>query len=267
MTRVQQAKAEPWRHLERAYRDPPAAYARLNELARAEGWTEAAARIDAAHEQIGRLRGHDGMFAGPSAQLERAYAIIAARRLGDSLRRIAEAERPAERQYRENVTAQLQRDKVGVPKLSAAAAAVLEMVHAARTEQPGEARHVAETRNRPAVARAWEMGQRNPTIAAEIDRFEKAAKQRLGGEAGIIAFLRNVHDGRLALPRVEPGQQQGPARASAWPRRGPARAPRSSARAGGGPRARTPAAAPRAAARTEPRAVGSRCKQADGVND
>ena len=186
--RVQQAKSEPWRHLERAYRDPHAAQARLNELARADGWAGAAARIDEAHEQLGQLRGRDGMFAGPSAQLERAYAIIAARRLGDSLRRIGEAERPAERQYREDVTAQLQRDRVGVPKLSAEAAAVLEAVHAARPEQPGEPRYVADTRNRLAVARAWEAGQRNPAIAAEIDRFEKAAEQRLGGEEGIAAL-------------------------------------------------------------------------------
>ena len=205
---VQQAKSEPWRHLERAYRDPHMAQAQLNELARAEGWTEAAARIDTAHEQLGRLRGHDGMFAGSSAQLERAYAIIAARRLGDSLRRIGEAERPAERQYREDVTAQLQRDTVGVPKLSAAAAAVLEAVHAARTEQPGESGYVADTRDRPAVARAWEVGQRNLVIAAEIDRFEKAAEQRLGGEKGIVAFLRNANEGRPALPGVEPGQRR-----------------------------------------------------------
>jgi hypothetical protein len=203
---VQQAKSEPWHHLERAYQDPHTAQARLNELARAEGWTEVAARIDEAHEQLGGLRGHDGMFAVSSAQLDRAYAIIAARRLGDSLRRIAEAVRPAERQYRENVTAQLQRDRVGVPKLSAEAAAVLEAVHAARTEQPGASRYASDTRNRPAVARVWEAGQQNPAIAAEIDRFEKAAEQRLGGEEGVTAFLRNVDEGRPSLPGVEPGQ-------------------------------------------------------------
>ncbi len=204
---VQQAKSAPWRHLERAYRDPHAAQARLNELARAEGWTKAAARIDTAHEQLGQLRGRDGMFAGSSAQLDRAYAIIAARRLGDSLRRIGEAERPAERQYREDVTAQLQRDAVGVPKLSAEAAAVLEAVHAADTAPPGESEYVADTRNRPAVAQAWEAGRRNPMIAAEIDRFEKAAEQRLGGE-GIAAFLRSAHEGGPSLPGVEPGQGQ-----------------------------------------------------------
>ena len=60
------------------------------------------------------------------------------------------------------VTAQLQRDKVGVPKLSAEAAAVLEAVHAASTERPGESWVIAATRDRPAVARAWETGQRNP---------------------------------------------------------------------------------------------------------
>jgi hypothetical protein len=207
-TGVRQAQSEPWRHLERVYRDPHAAQARLNELARAEGWTEAAARIDEAHEQLGPLRGRDGMFATQSAQLDRAYAIIAARSLGDSLRRVGEAERRAERQFRESVTAQLQRDAVGVPKLSAAAAAVLEAVHAARTEPPGDSWYAADLRDRAAVARAWEMGQRNPTIAAEIDRFEKAAAQRLGGEAGVIAFLRSAHENRPLLPGVEPGQRQ-----------------------------------------------------------
>jgi hypothetical protein len=102
----------------------------------------------------------------------------------------------------------LQRDAVGVPKLAAAAAAVLDAVHAARTEPLGESWHVAATRDRAAVARVWEMGQRHPTIAAEIDRFEKAAAQRLGDEAGIIAFLRSAHEGRPLLPGVEPGQER-----------------------------------------------------------
>jgi Ti-type conjugative transfer relaxase TraA len=204
--RVQQAKSEPWHHLERAYRDPHAAHARLNELARAEGWTGAVARIDAAPEQLGHLLGRAGMFARPAAEMDRAYAIIAARSLGDSLRRIAEVERQAERQYRENVTAQLQRDKVGVPKLSAEATAVLEAVHAASTEQPGESWYVAATRDRPAVARVWEAAQRNPVIAAEIDRFEKAAEQRLGDEEGITAVLLSAQEGKLSVPGVQPRQ-------------------------------------------------------------
>jgi Ti-type conjugative transfer relaxase TraA len=206
--RVQQARSEPWPHLGRAYRDPRAAHARLIELVRAEGWTGAAARIDAEHEQLGHLLGRDGIFAGRLAQLDRAYAISASRSLGDSLRRIAETERQAEHQYREDVTTQLRRDKVGVPKLSAEAAAVLEAVHAASTERPGESWVIAATRDRPAVARAWERGQRDPRIAAEIDRFENAAEQRLGGEEGVIAFLRNAADGGLSLPPVEPRQER-----------------------------------------------------------
>jgi microcystin degradation protein MlrC len=64
--------------------------------------------------------------------------------------RFAEAERQAECQFRENVTAQKQRDAVGVTKLSAEAAAALEAVHAARTEQPGESWYIADTRDRAA---------------------------------------------------------------------------------------------------------------------
>jgi hypothetical protein len=74
-----------------------------------------------------------------------------------------------------------------MPKLLVEAAAVLEAVHAARTEQPGESWYVADTRDRPAAARAWEAGQCRPAIAAEIDRFEKAAEQRLGGAAAPLS--------------------------------------------------------------------------------
>ena len=241
---VGQAKSEPRQRLERAYRDPHAARAKLDELARAEGWTGAAARIDAEPERLGPLRGRDGMFAGPSAQLERVQARIAARPLGDSLRRIGEAERHAERQYREQVTAQLRRDAVGVPKLSAVATAVLEAVHAAG----------AEPRSRAAVARAWETGRRNPAVAAEIDRFETAAEQRLGGGEGVAALLRGAHQGKPSLPG-DRARARPTGGAGARPRRGAARAPRSSMAMRAG-RRRAPPRAPPAAARTQPRAVG-----------
>ena len=51
--------------------------------------------------------GRDGIFAGRAAQLDRAYAISAARSLGDSMRQIGEAERRGEGQFRDNVTAQM----------------------------------------------------------------------------------------------------------------------------------------------------------------
>jgi hypothetical protein len=81
-------------------------------------------------------------------------------------------------------------------------------VHAARTEQPGESWYAAATRNRPAVERAWEAGQRNPTIAAEINRFETTAEQRLGGEEGVAALLRGAHEGKLSMPGLEPGHRR-----------------------------------------------------------
>lgn len=126
---------------------------------RAEGWRGAALRIEAEPEQLGRLLGRNGMFASRSAQMDRARASAAALSLGHNLSRIAEAEQWAERDYRASVTAQIARDKVGVPKLSAEAMTALETVRAASSrEQPGRSQHQAESRNRPAVARAWEQG-------------------------------------------------------------------------------------------------------------
>jgi hypothetical protein len=207
--RVKDAKGEPWRHLERAYRDPHAAHAKLETLIRAEGWHGAAQRVQAKPDQLGRLLGRDGLFAGRFAQLDRAHAISAARSVASSLTRIAEVEQRAERDYRAQVAAQIARDTVGVPKLSVKAASVLEAVHAAASrDQPGEHWLYAGSRNRPAVARAWEEGRRNPTVAAEIDRFEAAARQRLG-EAGVTAAFRAAREGsRLSVPGVGPEHRQ-----------------------------------------------------------
>jgi hypothetical protein len=156
----------------RAYRDPHAAHARLTDLLKQHSWADASARVAAEPAQLGRLRGRDGIFAGRFAQLERANAILAARSVGYSLTRIAEAEQRAERGYRESVAAQSRRDAVGIPKLSAAAMAVLEAVHAVRAERSDEPWRLAPSNGRAAVAQAWETGRRNPAIAAEIDRFE-----------------------------------------------------------------------------------------------
>lgn len=144
-------------------------------------------------DELGRLRGREGFFASRFAQRDRAHAMLAAPVVGHSLIRIAEAEQRAAREYREAVTAQLTRDAVGIPKLSAAATAVLESVLAARAERSGDP-WLARSSDRAAVAQAWETGQRNPAVAAEIDRFEQAAEQRLGPE-GIGEALRSVSGG------------------------------------------------------------------------
>ena len=122
---------------------------KLEELIKAEGWTGAAARVGAEPELLGRLLGRGGLFASRSAQLDRSGATSAARSLSSSLSGIAQAERQAERDYRDSVTRQMRRDAVGVPKLSVEATAVLETVRAAasRAEQPGE---------------TWRQGERAP---------------------------------------------------------------------------------------------------------
>lgn len=118
--------------------------------------------------------------------------------LGRSLTRIVETEKEAERDYRAEVTAQIARDKVGVPKLSMEAEAILLAVRAAANrDQPGEHWLHADSRTRPAVAQAWAEGRRNPAVAAEIDRFDQAARQRLGAE-GVASAFQTMWDGGLA---------------------------------------------------------------------
>jgi Ti-type conjugative transfer relaxase TraA len=95
---VQAAKDEPRHYLVRSYRDPHAAHARLTDLLKHHGWTDVAARVMAEPDQLGRLRGREGFLASRSAQLDRAHAMSAARALGHSLIRIAEAEQRTARE-------------------------------------------------------------------------------------------------------------------------------------------------------------------------
>lgn len=147
------------------------------------------------------------MLASEGARLDRATAISAARSVGYSLGRIVEARQRAERAYRASVTAQIERDKVGVPQLSAEAASVLDAVHVAagigtnarERSYWEELQSRADTRNRPAVVKAWEEGLRKPAVAAEIGRFEAAARQRLG-EEGVASALRR---GGFSVPGLE----------------------------------------------------------------
>jgi hypothetical protein len=191
---VQKVKDAPWRQLKYAYRDPDAAHARLNDLIQAEGWEGAARRLEAEPAVLGRLRGGKGLFASRSAEHDRAYAISTARSVARGLTYVVEAAQRAERDYRKSVTAQIERDAVGVPKLSAEAAALLEAVRAAAgREPPGENWREAERRS-AAVAEVWKEGRRNPALAAEIGRFEQAAEQRLGYD-GMAAALRSAREG------------------------------------------------------------------------
>ncbi len=124
---VERAKAEPGQYLTHAYRDPQAAQVRLTDLVKGQGWAGAAFSIADDPSRLARLRGRDGLFADRFAQLDRARAISATSSISRSwtLTRIAEAERRAERGYRDSVVAQRARDAVGVPRLSAKAGVAL----------------------------------------------------------------------------------------------------------------------------------------------
>ena len=67
---------------------------------------------------------------------------------------------------------------------------------AARTERSGDP-WLVRSSDRAAVAQAWETGQRNPAIAAEIGRFEQAVEQRLG--ADVIVQNQPGAGGMVAL--------------------------------------------------------------------
>jgi hypothetical protein len=110
---------------------------RLADLLKVHGWIRAAEHVAAEPAQLGRLRSRDGLFAGRFAQPDRASAISGVPSVGYRPTRIAEAAERAERDYRESVGAQMRRDVIGIPKLTAAATAVLEAVQAVRTERSG----------------------------------------------------------------------------------------------------------------------------------
>jgi Ti-type conjugative transfer relaxase TraA len=202
--RVQKVKAAPWRHLMYAYREPYTARVRLTELIQAEGWEGAGRRLVAEPALLGRLHGRSGWFASQIAEHHRAQAISTAQSVGRSLTYVVEEEQRAERDYRASVAAQIARDAVGVPKLSAEATALLEAVRAAAgREQPGENWREAE-RRQAVVAEVWKEGRRHPAIAAEIGRFEQAAEQRLGFD-GMAAALRSAREGVApSVPGVGP---------------------------------------------------------------
>jgi hypothetical protein len=92
----------------------------------------------------------------------------------------------------------------GRADLSAAAAAVLEAVHAARTEPPGDSWYAAEMRDRPAVAQAWEMEQRNPRSRRRSTGSRRPRSNGWGGEAGITAVNQRKRDAGAAPMKIGP---------------------------------------------------------------
>ena len=196
---VQREREARWSYLQGAYRDPHTARTALDELVKSQGWTSAAARVAADPTQLGELRGKVGLFAGAKARAEREAAQRAAAALPGSLERIGEAEGRAERSYRTSVETQRAADATGIPRLSAAAEAVIGAVRTSPDEK---------TRGE-----AWQAVQKDERLAAELRAFRAAVEQRFGaegmrgmlraeGQPGVVAHVSVPREGQAALDRV-----------------------------------------------------------------
>ena len=65
---------------------------------------------------------------------------------------------------------------------------------------PGDSWSCDASRDQPAVAQAWDAGRRNPTVAAEIDRFQKAAAARRGRRQRVLSAGRRTRQRSGSLP-------------------------------------------------------------------
>ncbi len=190
---AQREREARWSYLQGAYKDLHGARAALDELVKREGWTSAAARLSREPEQLGELRGKVGWLASGAAKQERANAERAAGALPGSLERIGEVEGRAERSYRASVDGQRAADATGIPRLSAAAEAVISAVRAAPDEK--------------ARSEAWRAVQKDERVAAELGAFGQAVAQRFG-EGGVRQMLRaEGRAGAVTSASVAPEQR------------------------------------------------------------
>jgi hypothetical protein len=192
--KVRQEAADRAQWLNAAYRDPQQAEAKLVALIRdSQGdRAEAARRLRERPEQLGALRGREGLFAGHGAQLDRATARSAAGSIASGLQREAVARQKAGTDYVASVEAKRTRNGVEVPGLSQRAWRAVEAVEQARATsmaQDSQKGPQAYWRSMIAsqsteVAKAWQREVvARPEVAKELQAMAEAAEQRLGAQA------------------------------------------------------------------------------------
>jgi Ti-type conjugative transfer relaxase TraA len=163
-------------YLAGAYRDPHAAKARLDEMAKRQGWASTAARIAPDATQLGELRGKVGLFVGAKGKAERAMAERAASAVAPSLERVAAAEARAAKDYRASVEAQRKADATSIPKLTARAQAAVAAL--------------AATADEKVQAELWRGITADQAIGLELRQFSAAVQQRFGDDT-VRAMLRS----------------------------------------------------------------------------
>ncbi|MBO1081656.1 Ti-type conjugative transfer relaxase TraA [Roseomonas haemaphysalidis] len=235
--RVRQEAADRAQWLRAAYRDPGQAEAKLVALLQdSQGdRAEAARRLRERPEQLGALRGREGLFAGHGAQLDRAGARSATGSIVSGLQREDVAREKAGTDYVAQVEAQRARDSVKVPGLSQRAWRAVEAVEQARAASMAQGTqtgpqaywHSMVARQSPEVAKAWQREVLAwPEVAAELHAMADAAERRLGaqvvgtsntagpgtatlsreGLAGIGRAVSAVRDGQQAVQAQERAQ-------------------------------------------------------------
>lgn len=180
--RVADEQAAVTSYIAVAFRDAPAAQARLDALIARDGLTSTALRIAAEPTLLGALQGRGGLLAGRAARAERARALRVTVTLTDSLRRLGERQAEAGQAYVAAVTAQKAADATPIPKLSEKARAILAALAAAGSSEER--------------AKAWRAAQADAGIAEEFKRFSAAATQRFSPEA-LRAMGRAAHAGEV----------------------------------------------------------------------
>ena len=203
-------------YLRGAYRDPDQAADALDKLIERSGRDlRAAARTlrEDGPEVLGTLRGREGLFAGRTAQDDRARAKSAATAIGGSLDREAAARDAAVRHHTGEVEQQRARDAVEVPGLSPAALATLKAVQmaglTAEIPREGERYDARQRRREELLSAAWREGRADPRVANELDGFMAAASQRLGEEGALNASRAASSGRRMELPGVGREHQAG----------------------------------------------------------
>jgi len=172
--------------LQRAYRDPAQARARLAALEQEAGTAAVAGRLAEKPGLLGKLRGR-AWLASVDTGIERILAEGAVLRIGEQLAKQREAERNAADAFWRPLEERRRREAVEVPGLFGKALAALEAVSQAgaapgryglmpwddRAPQPDEIAWAAQ------VAPVWTAIQADTELHGELQRFREAAGQRL----------------------------------------------------------------------------------------
>ena len=174
--------------LVRAYRDPAAARARLDEMLRAS-WSSEEVAADLQKQGpalLGKLRGSKGIFTSAQASAERSSAEVWALGIPGAVMQRAWLRTDLKRDYRNQLESDRHRERIEVPGLSAEALAAIAPLQRSdflrRTLQdvPVKLLSADEIACAARVASVWSAIQADEPVRAELARFRQAVDERLG---------------------------------------------------------------------------------------